>query len=104
MLKAEAGLFTLTGEATAHATLHGFAQPDDVALVLHTSGTTSRPKLVPLTHTNICTSAHNMRIALTLVESDRCLNVMPLFHTHGLIRCDAGIADGWRKCCVLSWL
>ena len=64
---------------------HGFAQPDDVALVLHTSGTTSRPKIVPLTHANICTQAHNMRMALGLVESDRCLNVMPLFHTHGLI-------------------
>src|SRR5205823_5790991 len=65
--------------------LPGFAQPDDVALVLHTSGTTSRPKLVPLTHTNICTAAHNMQVALELTAEDRCLSMMPLFHIHGLI-------------------
>ncbi len=56
-----------------------------MALVLHTSGTTSRPKIVPLTHTNICTAAHNLQAALELVESDRCLNVLPLFHVSGLI-------------------
>ena len=32
-------------------------RPDDVALLLHTSGTTSRPKLVPLTHANLAASA-----------------------------------------------
>jgi len=56
-----------------------------VALVLHTSGTTSRPKIIPLTHTNLCRSAHNIRSTLQLVEGDRCLNVMPLFHIHGLV-------------------
>jgi long-subunit acyl-CoA synthetase (AMP-forming) len=50
--------------------------------VLYTSGTTSRPKIVPLTHSNICASACNHRVALDLDESDRCLNVMPLFHTN----------------------
>jgi long-subunit acyl-CoA synthetase (AMP-forming) len=38
----------------------GFAEPEDVALVLHTSGTPSRPKIVPLTQANICTLAHNI--------------------------------------------
>ncbi|HSB15774.1 MAG TPA: AMP-binding protein [Bryobacteraceae bacterium] len=57
---------------------------DDVALVLHTSGTTSRPKIVPLTHRNLCRSADNIRRSLTLTRGDRCLNVMPLFHIHGL--------------------
>lgn len=90
--EAEAGIFTLSGDERSHVAgatgrplFPGFAQPDDVALVLHTSGTTSRPKLVPLTHTNICTSAHNMQAALALTAEDRCLNVMPLFHIHGLI-------------------
>lgn len=89
---AEAGIFTLRSDARSHAAgvavrtlLPGFAQPDDVALVLHTSGTTSRPKLVPLTQTHICTSAYNIRLALELTAEDRCLNVMPLFHIHGLI-------------------
>ena len=92
VLEAEAGIFTLRGEvrarvagANSHTLLAGFAQPDDVALVLHTSGTTARPKLVPLTHANICTAAHNMQVALELTAADRCLSVMPLFHIHGLI-------------------
>lgn len=83
--EAEAGLFTLRGGDASHPVRDGFARPEDVALVLHTSGTTSRPKIVPLTGANICTSAHNIRSTLKLVESDRCLNVMPLFHIHGLI-------------------
>jgi acyl-CoA synthetase (AMP-forming)/AMP-acid ligase II/acyl carrier protein len=83
--EAEAGSFTLTGERRPRPTQSGFAQPGDAALVLHTSGTTARPKIVRLTHTNICTSAHHMRVALELVESDRCLNVSPFFHVQGLL-------------------
>jgi acyl-CoA synthetase (AMP-forming)/AMP-acid ligase II len=63
----------------------GFAQPGDTALVLHTSGTTSRPKQVPLTHANVCASAASIAHTLRLGVDDRCLNVMPLFHIHGLI-------------------
>jgi acyl-CoA synthetase (AMP-forming)/AMP-acid ligase II/acyl carrier protein len=85
MLEAEAGLFTLTGRQRTHAARDEFAQPDDVAIVMHTAGTTSRPKIVPLTHTNICTSAHNRKISLDLVKNDCCLNVLPLFHIHGLL-------------------
>jgi acyl-CoA synthetase (AMP-forming)/AMP-acid ligase II/acyl carrier protein len=85
VLEAEAGVFALAGDVRSRPVDSGFAQPDDVALLLHTSGTTSRPKIIPLTHSNICASAHNIRMALELVQSDRCLNVMPLFHIHGLI-------------------
>jgi acyl-CoA synthetase (AMP-forming)/AMP-acid ligase II/aryl carrier-like protein len=81
----EAGTFALSSVEGSHARCGGFAQPDDVALVLHTSGTTSRPKIVPLTQANLCTSADNIRRTLTLSARDRCLNVMPLFHIHGLI-------------------
>jgi acyl-CoA synthetase (AMP-forming)/AMP-acid ligase II len=63
----------------------GPAAPSDVALVLHTSGTTSRPKIVPLTHANVCASACNVSRTLALTEADRGLVVMPLFHIHGLI-------------------
>ena len=78
-----AGLFTLTGDP-------GLALPDDpvspgdVALLLPTSGTTSRPKIVPLTHANICMSAYSTGAVLALSQTDRCLNVLPLFHGHGL--------------------
>ena len=59
--------------------------PDNVALILHTSGTTARPKRVLLTHRNLCSSAFSVRNTLGLVRQDRCLGVMPLFHIHGLV-------------------
>ena len=58
---------------------------DNEALVLHTSGTTSRPKIVPLRQHNLTTSAHNIATSLALTSDDRSLNVMPLFHIHGLM-------------------
>lgn len=85
------GQFTLEGEVEAKpAENPGSAQPEDIALVLHTSGTTARPKLVPLTQANLTVSAHNSRVALELTEKDRCLNVMPLFHVHGLMAAVVG--------------
>ncbi|HET9530467.1 MAG TPA: acyl--CoA ligase [Blastocatellia bacterium] len=58
---------------------------DDTALVLHTSGTTSRPKRVPLSHRNIMTSARNVAETYGLTSEDVSLCVMPLFHVHGLV-------------------
>jgi acyl-CoA synthetase (AMP-forming)/AMP-acid ligase II len=63
----------------------GVSGSDDEALVLHTSGTTSRPKIVPLKQRNVCASAMHIREALALTAADRCMNVMPLFHIHGLM-------------------
>jgi acyl-CoA synthetase (AMP-forming)/AMP-acid ligase II/thioesterase domain-containing protein len=82
-----AGAFTLVREKNTFSAraAPGSAQPSEVALVLHTSGTTARPKIVPLTHSNICISANNIRKTLKLENSDCCLNIMPLFHIHGLI-------------------
>ena len=57
----------------------------NIALMLHTSGTTSRPKMVPLTHSNLCISARNIAQWFSLGPQDRCLNIMPLFHIHGLV-------------------
>ena len=45
-----------------------FAEPDDIALVLHTSGTTSRPKIVPLSQANLCVSANNISSTLMLTR------------------------------------
>ena len=83
--QAGAGAFRLSGPARGGASRPGPAEADDVALILHTSGTTSRPKIVPLTHANIWTSARNIAASLELSAKDRALNVMPLFHIHGLI-------------------
>ncbi|MBB2484596.1 AMP-binding protein [Mitsuaria sp. WAJ17] len=82
-----AGDFRLAGDfgSGAASAQGGMARPDDVSMVLHTSGTTSRPKIVPLSQRNLCASAAHIRRTLQFNAADRGLNIMPLFHIHGLI-------------------
>jgi len=80
-----AGCFTLDISELRGARTADAARPGDEALVLHTSGTTSRPKIVPLTHANIAASARNIAATLALSDKDRGLAIMPLFHIHGLM-------------------
>jgi acyl-CoA synthetase (AMP-forming)/AMP-acid ligase II len=97
-----AGLVTLDG-VRVPASTEPPARPAaaDIALVLHTSGTTSRPKMVPLAHANLCASAYNVGAALRLDASDTCLNVMPLFHIHGLVAALlASLAAGGSVICT----
>jgi len=82
---APAGCFSLSEQSLNGAKNAGSTSAGDTALTLHTSGTTSRPKMVPLTHRNLCLSAHNIARWFALAASDCCLNIMPLFHIHGLI-------------------
>ena len=96
-----AGIFTLDLEAAPANVAPVFAQPDDEALVLHTSGTTARPKMVPLTHANLAASIDNIVATLALTPRDRCLNVMPLFHVNGMIGVVlASIAAGASVVCT----
>jgi acyl-CoA synthetase (AMP-forming)/AMP-acid ligase II len=97
-----AGSFTLTAEGQAEgAPDTERARPDDVALILHTSGTTSRPKIVPLLQRNVAASAQHIGAALALTKQDRCLNVMPLFHIHGLVAAvSASLAAGASIWCA----
>jgi len=99
-----AGSFVLEfpdGLALPAADRMGPAAPDDIALVLHTSGTTSRPKIVPLSQRNVCASARNIRQTLALTSADRGLNIMPLFHIHGLIAGTlAPLSAGSEVCCT----
>ena len=78
---------TLSGDFNLFEKSSDYILPDEdhEALVLHTSGTTSRPKIVPLTNKNIFSSADNISKSLNLTDKDHCLNIMPLFHIHGLI-------------------
>jgi len=83
-----AGAYTLVareGGTTSGAAHGGYAEPDDVSMVLHTSGTTSRPKIVPLSQGNLVASATHIGRTLQFTAADRGLNIMPLFHIHGLI-------------------
>ncbi|MEX2642330.1 MAG: acyl--CoA ligase [Acetobacterales bacterium] len=109
-----AGVFRFATPADKGAAVDsGLAGGDDIALVLHTSGTTSRPKIVPLSHVNVTTSARNVAKTLALTAEDRCLNIMPLFHIHGLIAAvSASMAGGASVWCApgfnalrfFSWL
>jgi len=95
-----AGSFTLSTTATGNAA-DTLPASDDVALILHTSGTTSRPKIVPLLQSNVAASAQNVRASLALTPDDCCLNVMPLFHIHGLIAAVSGsLAAGASISCA----
>ena len=113
-----AGRFTLSGESAAKA--HpSYSTPNDEALVLHTSGTTSRPKIVPLSQRNLPLCARCRRHA-GADDRSTCLNVMPLFHIHGLMAAvmasfaaGAGVICGtsfdrdrffdWLKQCRPTW-
>jgi acyl-CoA synthetase (AMP-forming)/AMP-acid ligase II len=97
---APAGTFTLSGTPGTAADSSA-PRDEDIALILHTSGTTSRPKIVPLTQANLFASAHNIMASLALTPNDRCLNVMPLFHIHGLIAAvSASLAAGAQISCA----
>ena len=81
-----AGRFTFVSDLPPSApNSPGLAHSEDVAMILHTSGTTSRPKIVPLLHRNVTASAYNIQKSLHLGSSDCGLHVMPMFHIHGLI-------------------
>ena len=79
------GEINFTGPSGATPSTDSDLGPDDVALVLHTSGTTSRPKRMPLTHKNLTTSLRNVAATYSLNQDDVSLCIMPLFHVHGLI-------------------
>lgn len=84
-----AGIFSLENQlgmqSNVVSTQGKFSSKNDIALVLHTSGTTARPKIVPIIQSNLLSSANNIQKTLKLSSKDRCLNVMPLFHIHGLV-------------------
>lgn len=80
-----AGAFSIVGQAPQRAADDEFASGADDAFMLLTSGSTSWPKTVPLTHSSVCLSALNVGTALELRSRDRLLSVLPLFHGHGLI-------------------
>ncbi len=101
LLPDEAMTGATTGAITGQGQRGGFAEESDVALVLHTSGTTSRPKIVPLSHANVTASAYHIGRTLSLTPEDVALNIMPLFHIHGLIAATlSSLAAGGAVVCT----
>ena len=87
-----------SGPAAGPAAADDVPAADDVALVLHTSGTTSRPKQVPLTHAQpVRVGGATWRRRSGSRPDDRCLNVMPLFHIHGLVAALLALAPRRRR-------
>jgi acyl-CoA synthetase (AMP-forming)/AMP-acid ligase II/thioesterase domain-containing protein/acyl carrier protein len=72
------------GTVVGTATRPDPAEPDDLVLVLMTSGTTTNSKLIPITHRQLIIKADRYARALDIRPTDRLLNLMPLFHGHGL--------------------
>ncbi|MGE3820044.1 MAG: AMP-binding protein [Isosphaeraceae bacterium] len=116
----EAGRLALGAGWPSVGSAPRWSNAGEVALTLHTSGTTARPKLVPLSQANLVASALNVAATLALGPGDRCLNVMPLFHIHGLVAgllaslsagasvvCCPGFAApdffGWLDECEPTW-
>lgn len=59
--------------------------PGALALLLHTSGTTSKPKTVPIRQRNLVASTGAVARTYGLTGEDVTMCVMPLFHVHGLV-------------------
>ena len=81
----QSGKVALESNGANRTRSHDLPGPDDEALVLHTSGTTSRPKQVPLRQRNLAFSAENIARTYKLTPLDVAMCVMPLFHIHGLM-------------------
>ena len=119
---AVAGLFTLVhAAATAGAGADGGAAEaavppptdsiagaplglDDACLLLYTSGTTLRPKRVPLTQRSLCSAALCISETLQLTAADVGLNVMPLYHLHGImVNVLVSAVSGSAVACTPGW-
>lgn len=81
----EVSLSSTQSESEPNSISNIVNDPSDVALFLHTSGTTSRPKGVPLSQLNLASSVQNIKSVYKLTESDSTVIVLPLFHVHGLL-------------------
>jgi amino acid adenylation domain-containing protein len=98
------GAFSLVGPATGRIIDDELAPSGRDAFILLTSGTSSRPKMVPLTHAAVCLSAYNVGATLALGPRDRLLNVLPLFHVHGLVSgVLAALAAGSNVVCTAGF-
>lgn len=94
-----AGIFEWPGAEDDHQAPIQLGGSDDTALLLGTSGTTSRPKFVALRHRQVCHAAANTSAALALGPDDRCLDLAVLFHAHGLVA--GAVATLWSGGCVV---
>lgn len=103
-LDEEAGVFTITGDFPSQKSAGCFAGAADTALLLHTSGTTGRQKIAAVTQANMVAMGKNIQAALDLTSDDRLLNIMPLYHLHGLSVILATVISGGSVVCPPGFL
>ncbi|MHA1661072.1 MAG: AMP-binding protein [Promethearchaeota archaeon] len=96
----KAGIFRLRVKSVKKTNEGKLKKSKKIAFVMHTSGTTSVPKIVPLSHINVLESANDMCRIFKLTNNDNCLNVMPLFHIHGLMVTLATLYSGGTVICT----
>src|SRR4029079_14553716 len=86
-------------EAADFATVH--SQPDDLAAILYTSGTTGRSKGASLTHRNLASNALALVEAWAFTRGAVLLHALPIYHVHGLfVAIHCALLSGAR----LLWL
>jgi len=87
--KASSGLdiieVDLSGAVQASEGTSPANQGNGIALYLHTSGTTGKPKAVPLRHSNLLNGARNVAQTYALEPKDRTYLLQVLFHIHGIV-------------------
>ena len=88
------GLLHIDGEAGQ--AIEDAGRPDALALLLHTSGTTSKPKTVPILQRNLVASTAAVADTYALTGDDVTMCVMPLFHVHGLVATVLATLSDWR--------
>jgi malonyl-CoA/methylmalonyl-CoA synthetase len=95
---------TLLSRAVHHAdhfdTVH--RDPDDLAAILYTSGTTGRSKGAMLSHDNLASNIRVLQEAWQWQKGDVLLHALPLFHIHGLFVAAHGALMNGSKTIFLS--
>jgi len=97
---AAAGVFELKSDQGTVAASNFSSGPAEIVMILASSGTTSKPKLVPLSELVVRSRCEAMRDRFRLAKNDRCLNLLPLCHLGGINCLFASAFSGGSTVCV----
>lgn len=86
--------FRVAGPAIGDAVPERAPQADDIALIMHSSGTTGRAKLVPRTHRCLASTSRNLSEARLVTAADRCLSTGRAAYSQGITALTLPIYSG----------